>query len=156
MNSSLIFANNSKLCDATTFHCQNPNSLTCPSPLQVLCSLGIARKQAGSPRSSVEAGDPHWWCFAALEWCTQFLPGKCKSVSGCSLSYLLCECSEMNFWATVGVQRAVPAPCISGEDSCKGVNDALPDGKVNGFGVKAEWQQGLFGYGNVLEQFWAC
>lgn len=39
---------------------------------------------------------------------------------------------------------------------CKGVNDALPGGNVNGFGVKAEWQLGLFGYGNVLEQFRAC
>lgn len=58
-----------------------------------------------------------WRCFAALEWCMQFLLGKLKSVCGCSVSYLLCECSEMNFWATVGVQRAVPTPCISTEES---------------------------------------
>lgn len=69
-----------------------------------------------------------WLCFAAygqqrveclcwVEWCTLFLPGKLKSVCGCSVSYLLCECSEMNFWATVGVQRAVPTPCISTEES---------------------------------------
>lgn len=109
-----------------------------------------------------------WLCFAAygqqrveclcwVEWCTLFYRGNWRVcvVAQC----LTCSVSAVRWISEQQLEfrgLCLLRVSVLKKACCKGVNDALPGGNVNGFGVKAEWQLGLFGYGNVLEQFRAC